>query len=360
MIKQISGFALVAGFLILLAGCPYRGHKYEQGQFPLDPINFEVVNSEFDDYNSTAPFIESERYLYFSSNRNSSGADFDIVGNNFRIYWDMDEGTLDMDVTYTSWKDYRYTDSLFQKMNTGFNEFGPYSVSYYTYTATADTYQDIIIFANDESGNLDLKFVSFTGNRENPSPDQGSYTGPEPVSFLNSGSNDAYLTFFGPYYYWAGNSIDPSNITEVIFCSDRNGDFDIYKSAVPLLDSANILRYLQGNGGNPVVAEEILNSESQDKCPYADGNLLVFASDRPGGFGGFDLYYSKRNGDTWTEPINFGERINTGYDEFRPITLAHYEFVNDLMIFSSNRPGGKGGFDLYYVGIPKMIYYTLD
>jgi hypothetical protein len=28
-------------------------------------------------------------------------------------------------------------------------------------------------------------------------------------------------------------------------------------------------------------------------------------------------------------------------------------FINDLMIFSSNRPGGKGGFDLYYAGIPR-------
>jgi hypothetical protein len=51
---------------------------------------------------------------------------------------------------------------------------------------------------------------------------------------------------------------------------------------------------------------------------------------------------------------NFAE-VNSEYDEYRPITHYEYGFDNNLMIFSSNRPGGKGGFDLYYVGIPKSI-----
>ena len=34
--------------------------------------------------------------------------------------------------------------------------------------------------------------------------------------------------------------------------------------------------------------------------------------------------------------------------------MPQYEFNNDFMIFSSNRPGGLGGFDLYYVGIPDI------
>ena len=56
----------------------------------------------------------------------------------------------------------------------------------------------------------------------------------------------------------------------------------------------------------------------------------------------------------WSDPINFGEKINTEYDEFRPIVRPQWDFSNDLMLFSSNRPGGKGGFDLYYVGIDKI------
>ena len=81
---------------------------------------------------------------------------------------------------------------------------------------------------------------------------------------------------------------------------------------------------------------------------------MVFTADREGGFGGVDLWYSVYNGQTWSAPVNMGNLINTEYDEYRPILVQSGEsYVNDLMVFSSNRPGGKGGFDLYYVGVPK-------
>jgi len=78
---------------------------------------------------------------------------------------------------------------------------------------------------------------------------------------------------------------------------------------------------------------------------------MVFASNRAGGFGGYDLYYSRWENEQWSTPINFGEKINTSSDEFRPIVREEWEFENDIMIFSSDRQGGAGGFDLYYVGI---------
>lgn len=78
---------------------------------------------------------------------------------------------------------------------------------------------------------------------------------------------------------------------------------------------------------------------------------MVFTSNRPGGYGGYDLYYSKWNGSHWSAPVNFGPSINTSYDEYRPILHRNMEYTNKLLIFSSNRPGGKGGFDLYRTGI---------
>jgi hypothetical protein len=57
----------------------------------------------------------------------------------------------------------------------------------------------------------------------------------------------------------------------------------------------------------------------------------------------------------WTKPVNFGPSINTSYDEYRPVIKTVTGFTNDFLIFSSNRPGGKGGFDLYYVGVTKRI-----
>ncbi|MFV8227119.1 hypothetical protein ACNKXV_14305, partial [Christiangramia aquimixticola] len=84
------------------------------------------------------------------------------------------------------------------------------------------------------------------------------------------------------------------------------------------------------------------------------GDLLVFASDRPGGYGGYDLYYSKKTVSGWSEPVNLGPQINSVHDEYRPVVSSYPEFANQLMIFSSNRPGEMGGFDLYFVGIPKF------
>jgi len=357
MIKNITGLTLLAIFLLLLTGCPY-GYKYDEGKFPAQPVNFFALNSVYDDYNAAAPFIESNRYLYFSSNRNSNGGEFDIVGKNMQIFWDKDDGMLRVDNTPHPWIDYDYTDSLFDRMNTPNNEFGPYSLAYNSYYSDAIFYSDIIIFSNDEPGKLDLKFVWFKGEDENSASYEGIYGGPEPISFLNTEFNDAYLSFFGEQYYMNAYS-DPSAISGLLFCSDRNGQFDIFNASVP--DNLEIIEFLQMDSSIAVLPVESINSGYQDKCPYANGSLLVFTSDRPGGFGGFDLYYSRREGNSWSDPVNFGDKINTEYDEYRPITLASYEFINDMMLFSSNRPGGKGGFDLYYVGITKMMdsYYGI-
>ena len=46
-----------------------------------------------------------------------------------------------------------------------------------------------------------------------------------------------------------------------------------------------------------------------------------------------------------------GPKINSEKDEYRAIVISTYEFENDLIVFSSNRDGGSGGFDLYYAGI---------
>lgn len=351
MKKLFSFFALAVVFL-LLTGCPY-GYKYDQGRFPADPVNFAAANSAYDDYNSTSPVIEDQRYLYFSSNRSSGGGQFDLVGENLRVMWDKETGRLVVDDKPHDWKDYGYTDSLFKKVNSSFDEFGPYSLPFLGYAGNAYRFTDLLVYANNAAGNLDLKFAWFEGQGENPKPSEGTYHGPLEIAFLNSPDDDAYLTFYGPgfvhYDYYA---VDPSSIREIIFSSNRNGDHDLYMVNVPA--ETDIIAFLGQPSGPSPLPVSVLNSGHNDKCPYADGDLLVFASDRPGGFGGYDLYYAIRYGNNWSEPVNFGSRINTEYDEFRPIVAYNYEFVNDLMIFSSNRPGGKGGFDLYYAGIPRM------
>ena len=139
----------------------------------------------------------------------------------------------------------------------------------------------------------------------------------------------------------------------IYFSSNRDGNFDIYKA--DLTKKNNLLTALNDSTSRTILKDPVLSSNNDDKCPFILGNLIVFTSNRPGGYGGFDLYYSIFSNGQWSSPVNFGDKINTQYDEYRPIVKTYkYDFTNDFMIFSSNRPGGKGGFDLYYVGINKM------
>lgn len=77
----------------------------------------------------------------------------------------------------------------------------------------------------------------------------------------------------------------------------------------------------------------------------SDGKILFFASDRPGGFGGSDIWYSQRNSDgSWRKPINLGPKINTAGDERSP--FLHTD--SKTLYFSSSGFDGIGGQDIYY------------
>lgn len=74
----------------------------------------------------------------------------------------------------------------------------------------------------------------------------------------------------------------------------------------------------------------------------ADGNSLYFASDMPGGYGGTDIYVSKKEGETWSAPRNLGPFINTSRDESFP-----YLHKDGTLYFSSNGHAGLGGLDVF-------------
>ncbi|MCB0402540.1 MAG: tetratricopeptide repeat protein, partial [Flavobacteriales bacterium] len=75
-----------------------------------------------------------------------------------------------------------------------------------------------------------------------------------------------------------------------------------------------------------------------------DGNYLIFSSDRPGGQGGQDLYACKKlpNG-KWGNPTNLGSNINTPYDECYPTI----EDEGSMLYFASKGHNSIGGFDLF-------------
>ncbi len=94
------------------------------------------------------------------------------------------------------------------------------------------------------------------------------------------------------------------------------------------------------NLGSPV------NSPAWESTPSisANGNLLIFSSNRQGGYGGKDLWYSVlRDNGTWSAPVNLGDRINTEGDEMSP--FIHFD--GKTLYFASDGHPGMGGFDIY-------------
>lgn len=107
--------------------------------------------------------------------------------------------------------------------------------------------------------------------------------------------------------------------------------------------------YYSTGGGSWKGAQELkgVNGDYLAKHP-APGELfgkevLLFAANMPGGYGGFDLYYSTKTGEgTYSDPINLGKVINTAGDEETP----HYR--DGTLYFSSTGHPGMGGFDIFY------------
>lgn len=324
---------LAALFLLLiLCSCDKNStYKYKDAIISTTPINFEEVNSEYDDYNSTAPGFGESFPLCFSTNRRSGGGEFDFLYIPIQIYFSKSTGEITVGEIKNSNSDFLIQSTeiknALRKINSSYNELGPYMTQNFS-----NSKKNMIIFANDESGNFDIKFTH--------NSDSMNYDSISPISFLNSEFDDYYPTF-------------NKDSSQIYWCSNRNGQFDIFN--VELDHSLDLINKLHDQTEKRVRSINLLNSSANDKCPFIMKDFMVFSSDRAGGFGGFDLYYSEKINGEWSEPKNLGPEINSKHDEYRPIVHPMgYEFMNDLMIFSSNRPNGLGGFDLYYVGIDKI------
>ncbi len=100
-----------------------------------------------------------------------------------------------------------------------------------------------------------------------------------------------------------------------------------------------------GTWTTPSNLQEPINSRYWESQPSisSNGRQLYFTSDRPGGFGGTDLWVATFGDEGWEEPVNLGPDINTSKDEQFP--FIHSDGVT--LYFSSEGHPGMGGSDLY-------------
>lgn len=327
--KRIA-LPVVVLMTLFLGGCfETPDINYEQVFFPDSVQNLSAVNSAYDDYNSTGPAnITLTLPLVFSTNRATLGKKYDLIDYELVVVFNQTTGALLMDAYQGQYYPYYYLTDL---SNTDYDEFGPF-------TSYLGGQEYMFLMASNRTGNMDIYFSYFN---------DASFGGMSPIDpaptrlrGLCSNAYDAYATL-------------DITLQQVIFASNRDSSLDLYRVQVPT--KTDYLVWARKDTTYPAEKIAALDSDSANMYPYINGKLLVFCSKRSGGYGGYDIWYSLHNGTEWGTPVNFGPKINTKYNEYRPVTFMGDYFTNNLMIFSSDRPGGKGGVDLYYVGISKDL-----
>jgi outer membrane protein OmpA-like peptidoglycan-associated protein len=110
----------------------------------------------------------------------------------------------------------------------------------------------------------------------------------------------------------------------------------------------------EGRWSTPKKLNANVNSPTREESVFIhpDGRTLYFSSDGHTGMGGLDIFVSKKDeNDDWGPAINLGYPINTSKNENSLLVNA----TGNLGYFASNRPGGFGGLDLYQFELPKHL-----
>ena len=141
-------------------------------------------------------------------------------------------------------------------------------------------------------------------------------------------------------------SIAKSELT-LFFASNRPGGYGGLDIWVAQRDSE------YDPWGLPMNAGPAINGPGNELCPTLaiNGHHLFLVSDRPGGCGMQDLYVAwrrnKRDDFGWEAPENLGCAVNSPSHDFTPSLLEDEVTGETVLYFSSNRPGGPGGTDIY-------------
>ncbi len=134
------------------------------------------------------------------------------------------------------------------------------------------------------------------------------------------------------------------------FFRNKDGNMEIFIAAMTTdaeKINSDIYHSILSNGKWSKPNKISINTLHYESHPHIskDGQTLLFTSDRPGGIGGLDIYSAKRNGDTFTDVLNLGSEINSKKDEKSP-----YLDDNNNLLFASNGHNADG-YDIF-----KAIY----
>jgi len=206
---------------------------------------------------------------------------------------------------------------------------------------------------NDPSISTDGLSLYFRSNRP------GGYGGQDIWIATRATTNDDWGTpvSLGPVV----NSLSDEWIPKIsvdglslFFGSNRPGglgDFDIWVTT---------RRTTNEDWEKPVNLGPPVNSSSFERAPSisADSLSLFLISNRPGGLGGIDLWVSRRprTNEPWEIPVNLGPAVNSSTNDVSPYILSD----GSALLFSSNRTGGFGSYDIWQVSINPVVDFNGD
>ena len=186
-----------------------------------------------------------------------------------------------------------------------------------------------------------------------------------------SGEMDEYNNYFEDIYYsqlnnneWApainmGPPLNTSTHDATVSLTSNGNEMIIYRTNKNLSGGDLYLSQHSKKGwGMPEKLTENVNSQYQEASAITspDGEIMYIASNRPGGFGGKDIYrVRKLPNHEWSLPENLGPTINTAYDEDAP--FIHADGLT--LYFSSNGMETMGGFDIFESGLDENGYWSI-
>lgn len=143
--------------------------------------------------------------------------------------------------------------------------------------------------------------------------------------------------------YWPSITVDGQTL---MFTRQGRSAENVLRKGISQEDF--YISYLSDNGWTTAInAGAPLNSSQNEGAQSlsSDGTYMFFtACDRSGGLGSCDIFFSAFNNGKWSIPVNLASPVNTSYWESQPSINA----TGKMLFFSSNRPGGCGGKDLWY------------
>lgn len=281
---------------------------------PLGP----EINSKHDDY---APVFSSDgKTLYFSSRKAQNTGGGLSSGDN-KYFSDI--FIADWDSKTEKWIQANNLDSRIKHLNTeGFDDIAFLSSDGKSLYLSINTEGLLNTKVNTQSTDIFMSELDKNNNWKRPKPIDKSINS---IGFEASPS----ITADGKTLYFVSERMGSIGRADIWTCTKENG-----------------------NWSKPINVGSAINTEFQETTVFisADGQYLFFSSDGHEGYGGYDVYVSKKTDGKWVKPVNLGFPINGVTDETHFVYYPAFKkgYYSKL---STKNNGGLGYRDIFEIDL---------